>query len=258
MTAPAESKAGNAVTDTGEPGSGLVSCVIPAHNSASTISDAIASVLAQTYRPTELIVVDAGSTDRTRDVAADLAPEARLLCLGDVSPPAARNAGVRAARGEFVAFLDADDVWTDDKLAVQMPPFRTRPDLDMSVTTVQNVWSDDLRREGEHYASHRRGQPMPGYATTTLVARRAAFDRFGPLREDLWFTDSVEWFTRVRDQGGVIDLMPQVLLYRRVRRDGMSRRHVKRSRAAFLDFLKETMDRRRDPVAGAGDGADGT
>ena len=236
-------------------GRGLVSCVVPAHNSAPTIGDAIASVQAQTYRPIELIVVDAGSTDGTRDIAADLAPEAQLLCLGDISPPAARNAGVGAARGEFVAFLDADDVWTEDKLAVQMEAFRTRPDLDMSVTMVQNVWSDELRREGEHYASLRRGQPMPGYATTTLVARRAAFERFGLLREDLWFTDSVDWFTRVREQGGVIDLIPQVLLYRRVRREGISRRNVTRSRTAFLDFLKETMDRRRDSAAeGAGEG----
>ena len=123
---------------------------------------------------------------------------------------------------------------------------------------VQNVWSDDLRREGERFESHRRGRPVPGYATTTLLARRAAFERFGLLREDLWYTDSVEWFTRVREQGGVIELMPQVLLYRRVRREGMSRRHLTRSRAAFLDFLKATMDRRRASNNNAAGGAEGT
>ncbi len=258
MTAPAQSNNGDAVADPREAGHDLISCVIPAHDSAPVIGDAIASVLAQTYRPLELIIVDAGSTDGTRAVAADQAPEARLLCLDDISPPAARNAGIGAARGDYVAFLDADDTWTEDKLALQMEAFRARPDLDLTVTMVQNVWSDDLRREGERFESHRRGRPIPGYATTTLLARRSAFERFGLLREDLWYTDSVEWFTRVREQGGAIELLPEVLLYRRVRREGLSRRHAKQSRAAFLDFLKVTMDRRRASTEGADGGADGS
>jgi len=100
-----------------------VSVVIPAYNYARFVSAAIESVLAQSYPAVEVIVVDDGSTDNTREVVAAYLPRVRYLHQANAGLPAARNAGIRAASHPFVAFLDADDKWMPDMLAKNMAAF---------------------------------------------------------------------------------------------------------------------------------------
>lgn len=101
-----------------------VTVVTPFWNAAGTLAEAVASVQAQTRPDWEMILIDDGSTDGSAGLAAALAaaePRLRLVSLGaNRGPAAARNAGIRAARGRFIAFLDADDRWHHDKLAVQI------------------------------------------------------------------------------------------------------------------------------------------
>ena len=103
-------------TDTGP----LVSVVIPAYNSGKFVAQAVESVLAQTYAPFEIIVVDDGSTDETKDVLGRFNGQINYIHQANSGPSAARNAGIRVARGAYICFLDADDLWTPDRLAVQM------------------------------------------------------------------------------------------------------------------------------------------
>ena len=98
----------------------LVSVVMPAHNNASHIAAAIDSVLAQDYPCLEIIVVDDGSTDSTREVVAGYGDKLRLLCQENKGSAAARNLGVLSAHGKYVAFLDADDVWWRNKIRYQV------------------------------------------------------------------------------------------------------------------------------------------
>src|SRR5579862_3680719 len=95
---------------------GLVSVVIPAHNSGRYIAPALDSILAQKHRPIEILVVDDGSTDATAQTVRGYAPEVRVIEQRQRGHPAARNAGIRMAAGEFLAFLDHDDLWSPDKL----------------------------------------------------------------------------------------------------------------------------------------------
>src|SRR4051812_30232823 len=96
-----------------------VSVIIPAHNSADFIGTAVESVLAQTFADYEIVVVDDGSTDGTREVLERF--EGRIVYLHQQNRgvSAARNAGIRRSRGELVCFLDADDIWRPEKLARQ-------------------------------------------------------------------------------------------------------------------------------------------
>jgi glycosyltransferase involved in cell wall biosynthesis len=108
----------------------LVSAVIPAYNAARTLRAAVESVLLQTVRDIEVIVVDDGSEDDTAEVARAISdPRVTLVSQANLGASAARNAGIRSAHGRYVAFLDADDLWLPDKLARQLALLRSRPDV---------------------------------------------------------------------------------------------------------------------------------
>lgn len=120
MTAEARVEAGSAP---------LVSTVVPTYNAARYIEETLQSIADQrTDFDTEIIVVDDGSTDDTR-ARVEAFVGARLIRQENAGPSAARNRGIAAARGRYVAFLDADDLWAPDKLAVQIAIFRDHPDL---------------------------------------------------------------------------------------------------------------------------------
>lgn len=98
----------------------LVSAIIPTYNHATYVIEAVESVLAQTHKNIEIIVVDDGSSDNTRDVLAPYMPRIRYIYQQNQGLSAARNAGIRNAGGSYVAFLDADDVWLPEKISSQV------------------------------------------------------------------------------------------------------------------------------------------
>lgn len=104
-----------------------ISVVMPAFNSAAHIKEALASAYRQSLRPYEIIVVDDGSSDDTAALAS--AAGARVLTQENAGPAAARNAGIRAASGDWIAFLDADDLWSDEKLERQFRAPRQAPQV---------------------------------------------------------------------------------------------------------------------------------
>lgn len=138
----------------------LVSVVIPAYNAEQFIGEALDSVFAQTYRPIEIIVVDDGSIDKTTEIVENYvqvvrivqdersAPTIRTSPASEAivfnyirqlnsGPSKARNAGIKAANGEYIAFLDADDLWTADKLERQMELFKKDAGIDIVFTDVR-------------------------------------------------------------------------------------------------------------------------
>jgi hypothetical protein len=96
-----------------------ISVVIPCYNGAAFLADTLASVVAQTYQPWEILVVDDGSTDASAEVAASFGPRVRVIRQTNQGESVARNRGIDEARGDWVAFLDADDLWDTTKLACQ-------------------------------------------------------------------------------------------------------------------------------------------
>lgn len=98
----------------------LVSVVIPTYNRAKFVTKAIDSVLAQTYKDYEIIVIDDGSTDNTQEVLEPYMDKISYIYQGNAGVSAARNTGIRTASGKWIAFLDSDDIWLPDKLASQI------------------------------------------------------------------------------------------------------------------------------------------
>jgi len=106
-----------------------VSVVIPAYNAANTLGRAIDSVLNQTVPVHEIIVVDDGSSDRTNEVARRYGPAVNLIEQANSRTAAARNRGIEAASGAFIAFLDADDFWEPEKTERQLAVFAKHPNV---------------------------------------------------------------------------------------------------------------------------------
>ena len=124
----------------------LVSAVVPAYNAARTLRAAVESILLQTVGDIEVIVVDDGSEDDTAEVARAIAdPRVRLISQANLGASAARNAGIHSARGRYIAFLDADDLWLPDKLARQLALLHSRPDV--HAVHCGAIYVDDELRE---------------------------------------------------------------------------------------------------------------
>jgi glycosyltransferase involved in cell wall biosynthesis len=149
-----------------------VSVVIPAYNRAELVADAIESALAQTAPDLEVIVVDDGSTDATRDVVRAYVARApgrvRYLWQPNQGVAAARNAGAAAARGRHVAFLDSDDLWNPEKLARQLPVLEADPALGWV-----SAYADVVDAGGRRLLGRKPAQP-PGSTLEELVVRGTA------------------------------------------------------------------------------------
>ena len=223
----------------------LISCIIPVFNGERYLKEALDSILAQTYRPLEIIVADDGSTDGTAAIVAGYREEVRYLFQPNAGPAAARNLGLNAAQGEFVGFLDHDDLWHPEKLARQMARFRGRPELDLCVTHARNFWIPELEQEAARYQDHRRAEAVPGYYASSLLARRGLFDTVGRYDTTLGHGSQLEWFIRATDHGAAIELLPDLLVYRRLHQGNRSRLMGPASRDEFVRILKTFLDRRR-------------
>ncbi len=188
--------------------------------------------------------MDDGSTDGTAALAADYGTAVTVLRQANGGAAAARNTGLRAARGEFIAFLDADDAWEPAKLDRQMACFQRRPELVYCVPGIRNFGSPELPRR------HEPGDPAvfrarPGFVLQTLLARRSLFDRIGGFDVALRHTHDTDWFLRARADGGAMELLPEVLVQRRLHPDSVSQRHGSASRKEYLHLAKSILDQRR-------------
>jgi glycosyltransferase involved in cell wall biosynthesis len=179
-----------------------VSVVIPAYNAAWCVRKAIDSVLAQTWRDLELIVVNDGSTDDTQRVLAGYGDRIQVISQSNGGMSNARNAGIRAARGEFIAFLDSDDWWLPEKLERQVALMRTRPELGFCSCAARvedvegdllNLWKCPAWTGPFLVHLFQSGADVPGSCSGVLAYRRivlavGAFDETlrGVEDPDLW------------------------------------------------------------------------
>jgi len=168
----------------------------------------------------------------------------------NAGPPYARNSGLSSAQGEFMAFLDADDLWHPEKLARQMARFETRPELDLCVTHLQRFWIPQLQKERKRFQDHRFAEVLPGYVTQTLLARRSLFNSVGHFNTSMRVGDPMDWFLRAGEQGAVMELLSDLLVYQRMHENNLSvelgtRRMTASMQNAILDVVKASLDRRR-------------
>jgi glycosyltransferase involved in cell wall biosynthesis len=202
-----------------------VSVVIPAYNSEAYLGRALASVLAQTFRPAEVVVVDDGSTDSTRELAERFDPLVRCVSQPNQGPSAARNRGVQESTAELVAFLDSDDEWTPAFLARTAGPMAEDPGIGMCYCLTERVEPDGSRLLESDPRRDRMTPwgvyPPPFSHVSASVFRKEALVKAGGFDVSFACYEDFDLFVRVGELSRV-SLVEDVLVRRRVRSGSLS------------------------------------
>ncbi len=220
-----------------------ITAAIPVRDGEAYLAEAIESVLAQSRPCDQVIVVDNGSSDRSAEIAAGFAPAVELVHEPRPGIGAARNAALRAAHGDLVAFLDADDLWDPEKTARQLAAFEAEPGLQLVFGHVRQFVSPDLAAE-EVEGLRVPAEPQPGQHIGALLARREAIEAIGPWSEDVRISDGLTFFLRARELGLEQAMLTETVMRRRVHggNHSLSNRDERRE---FALHLKRSLDRRR-------------
>ncbi len=229
----------------------LVSVIIPTYQRKDLVKRAVSSALSQTYRDVEVIVVDDGSTDGTKE---ELKKDRSVRfiagrCLG---ASAARNDGAQEARGEFLAFLDSDDEWEKDKIELQLEAMRKEA-ADVSLSGAK------VMRDGKELAvSNRRGwlsqkdifKVRRPISASTLMVSKVLFDKV-MFDEYLWSANDLDFLLRAKRTARVLSLEESsVLIHKSDRRPRLSNDHARKS-ASYRRVLKKAF--RGEYALGAAD-----
>lgn len=218
-----------------------ITVIIPSYNAREFLPGALESIRAQEMAALEILIVDDGSTDGTAEWAA--AQEGvRVIRQENAGPSAARNRGLAEARGEYIAFLDADDLWPAYKLRVQADWLDRNPELEVVLGLIR--WES------------LNGAPLPQFVyelpdqTRTFINlgaalwRRTAFDRVGGLCEEMRYGEDHDWFLRAREEELPMVILRDVTLHYRLHGANMTANRGG-AELGIMQVLRRSLLRRR-------------
>ena len=222
----------------------LVSVIIPVYNTERYVAEAVQSVLAQTYRPLEVICINDGSTDASLERLYSFGDAVRTIDLSEnVGAAETRNIGAHASIGEYLAFMDADDLCEAEKIMWQMDAFDKNPSLDVCFTHLSCFISPELPEEVKQ-TRYCPPEPQAGYVAATVLMKRKVFDRVGDFDARWRVGEFIDWYTRAQEKGVRSLLLPDVLLRRRIhdRNMGVTTRGA---RGDYIRIAREALARKR-------------
>jgi len=223
----------------------LVSVIIPVYNYERYLGEAIESVLSQTYQHLEVIVVDDESTDRSAEVAESFAGRGVRYCKqvhAGIGP--ARNKGVELAQGDFLAFLDADDRWPEEKLELQLRAFENDRALEMVFGQAAQLQNGPEWEAGVKDRKLPASGLVPGMVAGTMLIKREAFARVGEFPGGLKVGEFIDWYARAVQLQIRSITLPDLFLWRRIH-DSNTGVRERQSVTDYARVLKASLDRRR-------------
>ncbi len=179
-----------------------ISVIIPTYNRVHTLGQAIESVLAQSLSPTEIIIVDDGSTDETAQFIQNNFPSCHYLFQQNQGVSSARNSGISTATGEWLAFLDSDDAWMPDKLATQASALESNPEIRLCHT--EEIWIRNGKRVNQMKKHTKTGGwifqhclPLCAISPSSVIIHRSLFEEVGLFDETLPACEDYDLWLRI-------------------------------------------------------------
>jgi len=220
-----------------------ISVIVPIFNGALYIYEAIKSILSQEIDNLEILVIDDGSTDNFEkhlDCFGD--PRLQIIKQFNSGAAEARNNGIRRARGEFIAFLDADDIWAPNKLKIQLEQIRSCKDVNMVYCHVKEFYDESIIG----YNEFQKGvKTFKGYSPIALLISKKDFLRVGYFQSKWKVAEFLDWYDRAKSAGLSEIMLPDVLAFRRIHSGNIGRMNRPNANQ-YLAVLKESLDRKRN------------
>lgn len=224
-----------------------ISVIIPVFNGERYLGEAIESILAQTWPSSEIIVVDDGSTDGTSKVARQFGDRVKYQRHPHSGVAAARNHGLAAARCDWIAFLDADDVWAPDKLRLQAHYLSAHPQLQY-VTACAELFLEPGCPWPQNYKPELLDNKQFGLLSSFL-GRKTVFEIVGNFDTQFICAEDMDWFARAKDLQMPTATLEPALLRKRVHSSNITVTiEMQVTKAALLRVMKNKLNRQRDPA----------
>jgi glycosyltransferase involved in cell wall biosynthesis len=221
----------------------MVSIIVPVYNGAEFIGESLESIFAQTYKEYRIVVIDDGSTDNTHEAVAKFGQSVNYQYQPNAGAGAARNRGVELADDEFIAFLDADDCWTPDKLEKQISILQENSELDAVFGQVRQISQNDWENRYDKLADS-SPKLFEGYLPGMMLIRRESFLKVGMFSVIYQVGEGIDWYLRAKEADLKMYLLSEVVLWRRIHdtNSGITRRAFVTD---YVKILKQSIDRRR-------------
>ena len=219
-----------------------IEVIVPVYNGERFVRQALESILNQSFKVKKIWVVNDGSTDGTALILDQLTkkyPEIKVLNQANQGASAALNYGLAQIKEEWIAFLDADDLWEPDRLAAQIQAMKSKPEVELFFTQMQEF--EDFE-DGTKVQFKAREEVIDGFSKCTLLCRKALFDEFGGFDESLRVGEFIAWFQKVREAKRPNFLVPEVLVRRRIHGANTT---AKVDRNEFLQLLRKQLAQKR-------------
>jgi len=219
----------------------LVSVIIPVYNGERFINDAVDNILAQNYNPLEIIIVDDGSTDRTEEIVNQISFDIRYFKQKNDGPASARNRGIRDASGDFIVFLDVDDLWPENNLNLLVDEMLK--DTDAEVIRGYAQLMEYNADNGNYDFAGNPKEAFPNYIGAAIY-RKSAFRKVGLFDATLKYGEDTDWFNRANELNLKVERLEDITL--QVRRHGKNMTHGKNLiELNTVRVLKKAIDRKR-------------
>lgn len=221
----------------------LVTVIIPVYNGGKFLEEALQSVFDQTYQNIEIVVVDDGSTDNTAEIAQSFS-QVHYIYQENQGVSVARNTAISRAGGEYIAFLDADDIWMPDKLSIQIEYMLGNPEFRITTTDKTNFLEPGTQLPN-HLKQIDNWESMEENIPSMMMVHHSVFKEIGYYSPDYKASEDTEWIWRAMDAKIPIKKIEKNLVRRRLHGSNLSWVMVKDHKANLMRILRESVARKK-------------
>jgi glycosyltransferase involved in cell wall biosynthesis len=218
-----------------------VSVIIPVYNVENYLAECIDSVLDQTFRNFEIIAINDGSTDGSMEVLEKYKDKVRIFNQPNQGVALTLNRGIAEASGDYIAFIDGDDLWKKDKLEIQVGILEDNPDIDITFAEMEQFLSPDLMHFSERFRFEKG--PLGGFIRIVSLVRKTAFQQYGYFTH-VNFSEFIYWFSMIKEKGIRYNQTKHLVGFRRIRENSLSQNPD--YYPSLLRFLRNRMGEKRN------------
>jgi len=220
-----------------------IDVVIPCYNASAYLAEAIESVISQNLDGIRILFIDDGSTDQSVPVARSFGSIVHIHSKVNGGIASARNSGIDLSTAPWLAFLDADDVWTPNSLEARFLAFIRNPNADLVYGQMEQFHSPEMNHVDRSRLPIDLSQSAARFAGT-LLARAKAFKRVGSFNCSFAIGEMIDWVARSESAGLVTEQLEKVVLRRRIHGNNTTLRHAS-DRRSYIRALKSALDQKR-------------